>query len=571
MPSPKKPKKPPIIDPVGDYAKAVTKGKVLAGPHVRSACQRHLDDLKNGKLRGLKFDYDLANRAIGFFRDELCLNGGDYEGVQFELNDWEAFVVGSLFGWLGEDGYRRFRVAYIETAKGSGKSPLVAGIGLYGLVADGESRAEIYAAATKKDQAMILFRDAVAMVDQSSGLKKVLSKSGVGLGVWNLAYLKTGSFFRPISADDGQSGPRPHVSLIDEIHEHKTSAVVEMMRAGTKSRKQAMMVMITNSGFNKHTVCWQYHDYGIKVASQQRVDDAFFSYVCALDEGDDPFKDEDCWYKVNPSLKYGLPGLKYIREQVTEARGMPAKESIVRRLNFCEWVGAENPWITPDVWFGCEDKDFDVRLLRGRRCFGGLDLSSVRDLTSFVLAFEPTEDDPVWRMLCWFWLPDDNLQAKSDQDKVPYVEMRDAGHLQTTTGKVINKLAVAIECRQACEMYDVVEIGYDRWLIEEFKQTCEDNGITLPLVSFGQGFKDMAPAINEFERMIVGQTIKHNGNPVMTMCAANAVVISDPAGNRKITKEKATGRVDGIVAAIMAVGTAFMEREELAMPGIEVW
>jgi len=570
MSNPKKPKKQSIIDPVGDYARGVIARRIVAGPHIRAACARHLDDIKNGGKRGLRFDYDLANRVIGFFRDELCLNGGEFEGLPFILHDWEEFIAGSLFGWIGEDGYRRFRVAYIETAKGSGKSPLIAGIGLYGLIADSEPRAEIYAAATKKDQAMILFRDAVAMVDQSPGLKAALGRSGVGAGVWNLSHIKSGSFFRPISADDGQSGPRPHIALLDEIHEHKTSNVVEMMRAGTKSRRQAMILMITNSGFNKQTVCWQYHDYGTKVAAQQAIDDSFFAFVCSIDDGDDPLKDEACWDKVNPSLKYGLPGYKYIREQVTQARGMPAKESIVRRLNFCEWVGAENPWITPDVWFGCQD-EFDAESLRGRRCYGGLDLSSVRDLTSLVLVFEPTQDDPYWRLLSWFWLPDDGLQEKSDRDHVPYVAMRDAGHLLTTTGKVINKLAVAMHCAQVCSMFDVQEIGYDRWLIEEFKAVCDSEGITLPLVPFGQGFKDMAPAINEFERMLVGQTIKHDGNPVMTMCSANAVVISDPAGNRKITKEKATGRVDGIVASIMAVGTAFMEREEIMQPGIEVW
>lgn len=236
-------------DPVGNYARAVVKGKILAGPHVRAACQRHLDDLKQAGQRGFFFDRKAAERAIGFFRDVLRLNGGEYEGKPFTLEGWQAFIVGALFGWKSDDGYRRFRIAYIETAKGSGKSPLAAGIGLYGLVADGEARAEIYSAATKKDQAMILFRDAVAMVDQSPALSRVLGKSGVGQSVWNLSYLKTGSFFRPISADDGQSGPRPHIVLIDEIHEHKNGYVVEMLRAGTKSRTQALIVMITNSGF----------------------------------------------------------------------------------------------------------------------------------------------------------------------------------------------------------------------------------------------------------------------------------------------------------------------------------
>lgn len=555
-------------DPVSAYARAVVKGSIIAGPHVRAACQRHLDDLKQAADRGFFFDKKSAARAIGFFRDVLCLNGGEYEGASYELLPWQLFIVGSLFGWKSDDGYRRFRIAYIETAKGSGKSPLAAGIGLYGLVADGEARAEIYAAATKKDQAMILFRDAVAMVDQSPALSKILGKSGVGASVWNLSYLKTGSFFRPISADDGQSGPRPHVALLDEIHEHKNGYVVEMLRAGTKSRRQALILMITNSGHDKQSVCFQYHDYGAKVSAQQAQDDSFFAYICALDEGEDPLHGENCWEKVNPSLKYGLPGLKYLREQVTQARGMPAKESIVRRLNFCQWVAAANPWISAQAWFACEEK-IDIELLLGRRCYGGLDLSSVRDLTALVLHFEPTGDDPFWRQLEWFWLPNDGLYQKAEQDHVPYIAWRDAGHLQTTEGKTIDKLAVALQCVEIASMFDLQEIAYDRWLIEEFKALLDREGISLPLMPYGQGYKDMAPAVNEYERLIIGQQLRHSGNPVMTWCAANAVVVSDPAGNRKIAKDKSTGRVDGIVAACMSIGRASGKQEQLHVIGAD--
>lgn len=543
-------------DPVTTYARKVVGGKIVAGPHVRDACRRHLKDLEHGPARGLFFDVAAAARAIGYFRDVLRLNGGEFEGVPYELLPWQSFIVGSLFGWKGPDGYRRFRVAYVETGKGSGKSPIAAGIGLYGLTADGEARAEIYAAATKKDQAMILFRDAVAMRDQSPELAVRLIKSGVGENTWNLAYHQTASFFRPISADDGQSGPRPHIALLDEVHEHRTGTVVEMLRAGTKSRRQALMFMITNSGTSKQTVCWEYHDYGAKVAAGSIADDSFFAYVCALDEGDDPFKDERCWAKANPSLEHGLPGLKYLREQVTQARGMPAKESIVRRLNFCQWVEAESPWIGGELWFGAEDKQFDAAMLIGRRCWGGLDLGSTQDLTALALLFEPDECDPHWRLVPHFWLPGDGLHDKADKDRVPYIAWRDAGHLEAQPGRAINKLAVIRRLAEIASLYDLQEVGYDRWRIEDLKMLLDQEGISLPLVPFGQGFKEMAPAIDEFERLLLGGQLKHGGNPVMTWCAANAVTMSDPAGNRKIAKEKATGRVDGIVAAVMAAGRA---------------
>lgn len=545
-------------DPVTKYARDVIAGKIVAGPHVRDACKRHMLDLKEAHNRGFFFDLKKVARAIGYFKDVLRLNGGQFEGKPYEVLGWQAFVLGSLFGWVDADGLRRFRMCYAETGKGSGKSPLAAGIGLYGMTADGEARAEIYAGATKKDQAMILFRDAVAMVDQSPELRARVKKSGVGENVWNLAYHEKGCFFRPISADDGQSGPRPHIGLLDEIHEHKNNAVVEMLRAGTKSRQQALIVMITNSGTDKRTVCWDYHDYAAKVAAGTIEDDSFFGFVCALDEGDDPFKDEECWAKVNPSLPDGLPGMKYLREQVTQARGMPSKESVVRRLNFCQWVESESPWIGPEVWFGCNpEPDFDQSLLLNRKCHGGLDLASTQDLTSLVLKFEPTKADPFWRLKPWFWLPGDGLHDKADRDRVPYIAWRDAGYLQALPGRAVNKLAVAHKIAEICAMYDVQKIAYDRWRIEDLKLLIDNEGLNIaPLEPFGQGYKDMGPAVDEFEKQLLLKELRHDGNPVMTWCAANAIVQSDPAGNRKVAKDRATGRVDGIVASIMATGCA---------------
>lgn len=550
------PRKPRVVCRVTQYAQAVLDGQIIAGPHVRDACARHLRDLLHAPARGLRFSVEAAAEGIAFFEEVLCLNGGEFEGKPFVLQPWQAFVVGSIYGWLRGD-VRRFRVVYVETAKGSGKSPLAAGVGMKGLTADGEARAEIYAAATKKDQAMVLFRDAVAMYQQSPELLRRLSPSGSGENVWNLGYRATGSWFRPISADDGQSGPRPHVALIDEVHEHKTAQVVEMMRAGTKSRRQALIFMITNSGAGKNTPCGVYHDYACEVAAGKREDDSFFSYVCGLDEGDDPLFDESCWPKANPSLQFaGLPGLQYLREQVTEARGMPAKEAIVRRLNFCQWTAAVNPWLSAHVWDPCQ-QTFTAEQLRGRRAFAGLDLSSTTDLTAFVLLVEPEAPGSPWSVLPYCWLPEEGLADRCNRDRVDYIAWRDAGHLEVTPGRAISKRHVLQRVAQLCAEFDVQNIAADRWRLSDFRQIAEDEGITLPpLLDFGQGFKDMSPALDQFETAVLNRTVRHNAHPVLTWCAANAVTDSDPAGNRKLNKAKATGRIDLIVAAVMAYGSA---------------
>lgn len=552
-------------DPVSAFARSVLSGKTIAGPHVRDACRRHFDDLERGPQRGLRFDVKAAQHAIDFFTHVLRLNGGEFEGRPFILLGWQQFIIGSLFGWKSADGWRRFRVAYVETAKGSGKSPLAAGVGMFGFVADNEPRAEVYAAATKKDQAMILFRDALAMYDYSPQLTRRITTSGTGEHRWNMAYPAEGSWFRPISADDGQSGPRPHVALIDEIHEHKNGNVVEMMRAGTKSRRQAIIFMITNAGAGKTGPCWGYHEYACKVAAGtfttddggESPSDSFFSFVCSLDDTDNPLQDESCWSKANPSLQHAnLPGLKYLREQVAEARGMPSKESLVRRLNFCQWTDSESPWLSQDVWLGA-GAEYDYTQFAGRRAYAGLDLSSTTDLAALVLNIEPTQPGEPWHLVPFAFLPDEDLSGREERDRVPYTAWKRSGHLITTPGRTISKLEVAKHLFKLSQQFDIQLVGFDRWRIEDFRQLAKDNDIELPpLKDFGQGFKDMSPAIDKFETGLLDGGIKHPHHPILTWCASNAVPVSDPAGNRKLDKEKAIGRIDAIIAAVMAVAVS---------------
>jgi phage terminase large subunit-like protein len=550
-------------DPVTRFADAVSAGRIIAGPDVRAACERHLRDMTTAHKRGFRFDPAVATEALDFFPLVLRLAGGEYEGKAFSLLRWQEFVIGSLFGWLRiDDGTRRFRMAYIETGKGSGKSPLVAGIGLFGLIADNEPRAEIYAAATKKDQAMILFRDATAAVKQSPALQRRLHLSGAPGSEWNIAYRTRGSFFRPISADDGQSGPRVHMGLVDEIHEHKSDTVVEMLRAGTKKRRQALIVMITNSGADKTTVCWNYHTYGQAVAAGMREDDSFFAFICGLDKDDDPITDEACWAKANPSLvDADLPGYRYLREQVVTARGMPARESRVRRLNFCEWTEAINPWIGYQTWAAIQI-EYAAEDLRGRNCIAALDLASTTDLVCLLLLFEPRSIDDRWRVLPFFWKPEDGLVDKENLDRVPYTAWKRDGFLETTPGKAISKLVILQRIAQLDSMFTIDSLVYDRWRIEDLKQLATDEGIDLPpMIEFGQGYKDMSPAVEETERMLLTKELAHNGHPVLTWNVACATLETDAAGNRKPSKRRSTGRIDGVVALVMAIGQKMKERQ----------
>ena len=586
-------------DPVTAYATGVQSGEIIAGPHVRDACARHLRDLKRQVV--WEWHPDSAAWVFGFFEEVLRLNGGEHEGKPFLLEPWQKFVVGSCFGWESPDRReRRFIEAFIETAKGSGKSPLAAGVGMFGLVADREARAEVYAGATKKDQAMILFRDAVAMVEQSPSLSAELVKSG-GNPVWNLAHRASGSFFRPISSDDGQSGPRPHIGLLDEIHEHKNDTMVNMMRAGTKKDLRALIFMITNAGFDRTSVCYSLHEYGCKVSAGELEDDRFFAYICAMDEGEDPLTDPRdpvlgyprSWAKANPSIGVTIPA-SYLEAQVRQAVGMPSKESIVRRLNFCEWVDAEAPWIDGDLWRACEDEDLE---LPAGVHFLGLDLSSKRDLTA---ASRVVRQGDGVACEARFWTPKDTLQERERTDRAPYSAWVLRGFLNEVPGRSIDYAFVVKDLADWLTP-DCAAIAFDQWRIEDFQRAMDDAGVqswigerktnpdgtkrwveegkTLPgqgimLVRHSQGFMGgasesslwMPRSIGDLESLVMSDRFKVRKNPVLTWNSASAVLQQDATGNKKWDKRKSTGRIDGIVATSMAVGAALMT--EPAKPSV---
>lgn len=569
MPSKKTTSQNSSVDPATKYAQDVVSGKIVAGPHVRDSCRRHLDDLKHGHKRGLRWDVEEVDRILRFFRKVLTVEieredeEGDTvsEAIPFDPAPSQAFILGSLFGWKNKQGLRRFRRAYIEEGKGNGKSPLAAGIGHYMMTATHKLRAEVYSAATDKDQAAILFRDAVEMWRRSPALYQRLVPSGQN-PVWQLSLLDTASFFKPISSEKkGKSGIRPYCALVDEIHEHTDNSVIEMLRAGTKGNRQALIFEITNSGFDRQSVCWNEHEYATKIASGAIENDAFFSYVCALDEGDDPFEDESCWLKANPLLGVSIQP-EFVREQVQEARGMPSKEAMVRRLHFCEWTEAQGGWISRPVWMACE-QDLKWEDYQGDKCYGGLDLSYTRDLSAFATVF-PTGPD-TFDAFVDFWKPKEGLNQAIKEDRVPYDLWVKNDHLQLTEGRVIKLGPIAQRMAEISDRCDLQSIAYDRYRHRELEDDLLDLGIELPMTEHPQGFRRagenplwMPNSFQELENAIVEGRIRIAASPVLRWNAASAVVRNDPAGtdNRIFDKRKSHARIDGVVALAMALGMA---------------
>lgn len=581
-------------------------GETVAGPHVRNACRRHLDDLERGDIR---FDVDAASKAIRFFEEKLKLSEGQFEGKAFKSQPAQDFIIGCLFGWKKLDGTRRFRRAYIEQGKGNGKSPLAGGIGLFGLMADGEAGAEIYSAGATKDQAGILFRDAVKMVDKSPDLDSRLKRSGGPGKEYNLAYLAKGSFFRPVSRETKKtgSGPRPHFALVDELHEHSDGGIIEMLERGFKFRRQPLLLMITNSGSDRTSACWSEHAFAIKIAAGNRDakdDDAFylgerwgrtdeaFSYVCALDVGDDPLEDPSCWVKANPLMGITITR-DYLDGVVSQAKDIPEKLNNILRLHFCVWTDAETAWM-PRKTLEPALAAFDSSQHKGKDIWIGCDLSQNKDITALAcvvrtgeIEVEAQRDGKIQRVVkptfdAWIeaWTPGDTMAQRAIKDQLPYQDWVKGGFIHAPKGSSIRYDHVAQAVAEYAHDFTVKCLAYDRYAFRRgFEPECEKIGLKIEFIEHPQGGTKkgkpndamveaakaakrdaeglwMPGSVRVLEDAIAEGRIRIQNNPVLISAMMSAVTDRDRWGNYWLAKERATNKIDCAVALAMAVGAA---------------
>lgn len=561
-------------DPVTEYARAVMAGEIIAGPHVRDACARHMNDMQAGHERGLTFDTAAAQRFYDFCRKILRLSEGQFADKPFELEPSQKFICGSLFGWKLANGKRRFRRAYIEQGKGNGKSPMVGAIGLYGLVADGEAGAQIYSAGATKEQASILFGDAVKMVDRAPALDRAITRSGGPGREFNLAHLKSGSFFRPVSREARKtgSGPRPHFALCDEIHEHPDGGVIEILERGFKFREQPLLIMITNSGSDRKSICWAERKHAVSVAAGDVLDDTAFSYVCAVDDGDDPMEDPACWIKANPLLGVTITA-EYLAIQVKQARDISAKANGIKRLHFCQWTDAQSAWMPRETWEAIEDASLDLADFEGVTAWAGLDLSATADLTAKALIFEDgfAEDGkPKFAAFVHGYTPADTLRARSERDGAPYDAWVEGGFMTATPGKKTRLDFVARDMIDDASRFQFDFIAYDNFLIASFEVEVDELGGNLPLVDHPQGWSKrkrdlddgqtvelwMPGSVDMLETLILEKRLRVHVNPALRTAVMSATFDRSPADLRRFTKQKAMARIDMVVALAMAVGAA---------------
>ncbi len=571
-------------DPVTRYAQDVAAGAVVAARLVRLACGRHLRDLQDGAARGLEWRPAAAQEVIDFFAEVLKLpdvvdgvaSGGS---KPFVLSPFQQFIAGSLFGWYRVDGFRRFHHAYVETAKGSGKTPFGAGLLIYMAACDGERGAQCYCAAVTREQATYAFTDAVNIVQASPDLAALFDRQIAT----NLAIRDTGCFIRPISAEKrGLDGKRVHGALIDELHEHPTHVVSSKITAGTKDRRNALVLEITNSGFDQETVCWEHHELSRHILDGTIQNDAWFAFISHLDAcakcqaaGRYQPSDEcaDCddwrtegphWLKANPNLGVSLQW-QYLRNQVEKAISLPSERAMVRRLNFCQWTQQANVWIPLDAWAKCRTTLLPAALV-GRDVYVGIDLSEKIDLSAVVLAFPrpieretPVGDGALDRaidVVAHFWMPRNTLMRRSQEDNIPYLawEKDAANNLHATPGDIIDHDAIVdFIVSVVAKKYRIKRIGIDA--------ACATAAITRLTRHFGdecvveipQSFRHLSEPSKTLEALVVSENVAHDGNPVMTMCIGNMAIEENSWREIRPIKLSQRKRIDGGVALIDAI------------------
>jgi len=536
------------------YVEDVLGGQQVACKSVRLACERHRRDLETGAERGLWFDDTAARIAIAFFR-LLKHSKGEWAGQVMELEPWQQFIIGELFGWKRTDGLRRFRTAYLEVARKNGKTTMAAGIGLYLLVADNEPGAEVYSAATKRDQARLSHGEATRMAKSSPQIRRLVT-----IYKDNIHIKDTASKFEPLGADaDTIDGLNVHGALVDELHAHKTRDVWDQLETATGSRRQPLMAAITTSGFDRHSICFQFHEYTEKILSGVIVDDSWFGMIYSLDEGDE-WDSEANWIKANPNLGISKKW-DDMRRKAARAKEMPSALNAFLRLELDVWTESETKWMNMDHWRACGTM-VDAAGLRGRTCYAGLDLSSNIDVSAFLLVFPPQTEGDLVQVLCRFWIPEESMHERVHNDRVPYDVWVRQGYITATPGNVIDYSYILAQVDEDMQAYDIHELAFDRWGATKIQTDLMELGGEDFLVQFGQGFASMTAPMKELEKLILGHRLAHGNNPVLTWMADNLVARQDPAGNIKPDKARSREKIDGMVALIMALDRALRHEKK---------
>ncbi|MGX7092397.1 terminase large subunit [Hutsoniella sourekii] len=495
------------------------------------------------------YDEQKADFAVNFI-ECLTHTKGQWAGKPFKLLPWQEEIIRDLFGVMKPNGYRQFNTAYVEIPKKQGKSELAAAIALLLTCGDGEQRAEVYGCAADRQQASIVFEVAADMVRMCPALNKRVK---ILASQKRIVYYPTNSFYQVLSAEAySKHGFNISGVIFDELHTQPNRKLYDVMTKGSgDARTQPLYFLITTAGNDTNTIGYEIHQKAEDILEGRKSDPTFYPVIYGAKEDED-WTDPEVWKKANPSLGVTV-AMEKVQVACDQAKQNPAEENAFRQLRLNQWVKQAVRWMPMDKWDECA-YPVNTDHLKGRVCYGGLDLSSTTDITAFVLVFPPEDEDDKYAILPYFWIPEENVALRTNRDHVHYESWVKQGYLLTTEGNVVHYGYIEEFIDALGKQYQIHEIAFDRWGAIQMTQNLEGMGYTV--VPFGQGFKDMSPPTKELMKLTLEAKIAHGGHPVLRWMADNIYIRKDPAGNIKPDKEKSSEKIDGIVATIMALDRA---------------
>jgi len=504
---------------------------------------------------GYVFRADVADFYCAFFENYELIEG-EHAGQRFKLEDWQRAIVGCMYGWIDPDtGLRRYREVFIYVPRKNGKTMLAAGLVLNGLFVDDEPGAQIYSAAAEREQAALVYRQAQGIIARNPTLAQ---QCKVYRTYKSIEVQSRNAIYKALSADaDTKHGLGPHLTIVDELHVHKDDKLVEALQTASGSRRQPLLIHITTADYERPSICNTKHTYARMVADGT-FKDASFLPVLYEASVDDDWTDPAVWAKCNPNINVSVRE-EFLKRECERAQNEPSYENSFKRLHLNIKTQQSVRWLPMNDWDQCGDQP----VCEGP-CFAGIDLSTTTDLSALVLYWPETHS-----IVPYFWIPEDNAKKREERDKVPYLTWAKQGLLTMTPGDVIDYTFIMQQCIEVMQTFDIKKFAYDPWNATQFAVTMQDEH-GAPMYEYRQGFGQMNEPSKELERLIVAHDVKHGGNEILRWMAGNVAIKMNGEGYIRPHKKSSTERVDGIVAAIIAIGLAVTNSdvEEDFMPSV---
>jgi phage terminase large subunit-like protein len=530
------------------YAEDVTGGKILAGKYTVLACQRFLDDLE----RDWEFHYEarVADDYVSDFLETLPHIKGQWarRGEVFRLEPWQCFIECNLFGWLDENGLRRFRESYEEVARKNGKSFRLAGRGLYLFAASGSFGSEVYSGATTEAQAWEIFRPAREICRRHEEFREAF---GIDVAAKSLAILENGSRFAPIIGKPGD-GHSASGALVDEYHEHTSDALVDSMQTSMGARREPLLNIITTAGTDFGGPCYEKRQDVIKILERQVIDETVFGIIYSMDEGDE-WDGDAAMIKANPNLDVSI-SRKFLEQQRAQARRSATRQNSYRTKHCCQWVGAKTAWMNMLAWQR-QKRDLNLEDFAGKRAWLAVDLASKKDVCAIVILID---DGDRLVTLERFYAPE-NSAIENDR----YRNYAASGHLELTQGSATDYGVIEEEILRLCGLFSVSQCGFDKWQAQYLMQRLTERGV--PVIEFPHQVRTFSDPMKEVDARITDGTLVHDGNAMQTWMMGAVTAKQDAKENIYPNKEKPndhTCKIDGPVALIMAMGLYLQARNE---------